>query len=358
MNSSLDKSSKFQPLLNAQNIIYAGITWAVLALLFYLLFSTPIPGEDRPFWYSISTYVFEQVPFLVAAILCLRNWRSPQIASGRKVWLGIGLGMLSYFIGNLVFGWWELYWGLDPDVSPADLFFIGFYLFLAWGMFLAVVNRRLNLELWQWGIVGGIAAGAITLAIWLSLSSPVQAQPLSASASPPTLQKRVSTPSALIAASPRQSPPVRQLQQAKPTAQANPATAKPSKTPAAGATSEKPSSAPQWVLSMQQALQPLGNPLGLFYIICDVLLLIIATILLLGFWGGRLAQSWRMLAAGTFCFYIADMWFNYATNYISDYQSGFLLEVFWVFSGVLFAIGAVLEYENSSRSRRGGRKRA
>lgn len=357
MNSSLDKSSKFQPLLNAQSIIYAGITWAVLALLFYLLFSTPIPGEERPFWYSISTYIFEQVPFLVAAILCLRNWRSPQIASGRRVWLGIGLGMLSYFIGNLVFGWWELHWGLDPDVSPADLFFIGFYLCLAWGMILAVVGRRLNLELWQWGIVGGIAAGAITLAIWLSFSSPAQAQPVSASPLAPTLQK-VSSPG-LIAASPRQSPSVRQLQQAKPTPRVKPATATPSKTPAAAATTpENSSSAPQWVLSLQQTLQPLGNPLGLFYIIFDVLLLIIATILLLGFWGGRLAQSWRMLAAATFCFYIADMWFNYATNYISDYQSGFLLEVFWVFSGVLFAIGAVLEYENSSRSRRGGRKRA
>ena len=41
-----------------------------------------------------------------------------------------------------------------------------------------------------------------------------------------------------------------------------------------------------------------------------------------------------------------------------DYQSGGLLEVFWVFSGVLFAIGAVLEFDTSSRSRRTGRKRA
>jgi hypothetical protein len=86
--------------------------------------------------------------------------------------------------------------------------------------------------------------------------------------------------------------------------------------------------------------------------------LIIPALLLLAFWGGRFAQSWRMIAAAAFSFYIADMWFTYATDHITDYQSGFLLEVFWVFSGVLFAIGAALEYDNSIRYRRAGRKRA
>ena len=65
-----------------------------------------------------------------------------------------------------------------------------------------------------------------------------------------------------------------------------------------------------------------------------------------------------MIAAATFSFYIAHMSFTYATAHITDYQSGFLLKVFWVFSGVLFAIGAALEYDNSIRYRRAGRKRA
>jgi hypothetical protein len=52
------------------------------------------------------------------------------------------------------------------------------------------------------------------------------------------------------------------------------------------------------------------------------------------------------------------MWTKYAAAAEVQYESGGLLEVFYVFSGVLFAIGAALEYDVSSRSRRGGRKRA
>jgi hypothetical protein len=65
-----------------------------------------------------------------------------------------------------------------------------------------------------------------------------------------------------------------------------------------------------------------------------------------------------MIAAATFCLYIADMWFKYEDATAAVYQSGSLLEVFFVFSGVLFAIGAALEYDVSSRSRRGARRRA
>jgi hypothetical protein len=59
-----------------------------------------------------------------------------------------------------------------------------------------------------------------------------------------------------------------------------------------------------------------------------------ATVSLLTF-----AQSWRMIAAAVFSLYIADMWLKYAENHIEKYQSGSLLEVFSVFSGVLFAMG-------------------
>jgi hypothetical protein len=66
-----------------------------------------------------------------------------------------------------------------------------------------------------------------------------------------------------------------------------------------------------------------------------------------------------MIAAATISLYIADMWFKYAQER-PNYQSGDILEVFWVFSGILFGMGAVLEHEASlSRIRRErGRKRA
>jgi hypothetical protein len=336
----------------SQIAIYGGIAWAVLSLLFFLLFGITAPGEKRDLGYSIGTYICEQVPFIAAALLCFRNFRSPQIASGRNVWLGIGLGMLSFFTGNFLFGWWELYWGRDPEVSPGDFFYLIFYLFVGWGMILAVLPRRLNLEIKQWFIVGGIAAIGIALAIWFSFSSPGKSQEAQAVDSTPATEEVSAAASKTTAAAPKKAPPL----------------AKNAKT-AMGVTAQQPTvkthseesatkkQPPEWVLSVEGALKSLKEPVKMFYIVGDIFLLIIATTLLLAFWGGRFAQSWRMIAAAAFSFYIADMWFKYATDHIVDYQSGFLLEVFWVFSGVLFAIGAALEYDTSSRSRRGARKR-
>ena len=118
---------------------------------------------------------------------------------------------------------------------------------------------------------------------------------------------------------------------------------------------------PTWVISLDKALSPLSRTLNFVYIVFDVFLLIIASTLLLAFWGGRFAQSWRMIAAATFSLYIADMGFKVydalAKARGQEYESGGLLDVFFIFSAVLFAIGAALEYDVSSRSRRSPRRR-
>ncbi|GAC1447969.1 MAG: hypothetical protein NVS2B14_09380 [Chamaesiphon sp.] len=339
-------------ILAVQTVVYAGIGWAVLALLFYLLFSTISPGENRPEWYLVGTYIFEQVSFLGAAILCLRNWRSSQIISRPDVWLGIGIGTSLYFIGTLFFGYWELGLHIEPDVSPGDFFYLAAYLFIGWGMILSVISRRLNLEIWQWGVVAAIAVASIALAVWISLPLPVASQSASGAASTPVLQQ--TSPSVLgnTSVSGKNAPGIKATQ--------SPSSSLPKKSPAKIQTSNSTSKEqpPAWVLSLENVLEPLATPVELFYVVCDIFLLIIATILLLAFWGGRFSLSWRMIAAATFSLYIADIWFKYATKNITDYQSGFLIEIFWVFSGVLFAIGAALEYDTSSRSRRSGRKRA
>jgi hypothetical protein len=357
MSNISDKSSNPKPLFSVKTIVIAGIIWAVLALLFFLLFSFTPPGVERPKWYVIGTYIFEQVAYLSAAILCFRNWRSPQIVSGRQVWLGIGLGMLLYFLGNLLFGLWELVWQLDPEVSLGDLFFTGAYICLVWGMIQAVISRRLNLEKWQWGIVGAIAAIGIALAYWVTNQAvpPAQAATLPfgnrieivAQASPaPTAAPPVAKPTAQPTAQPT------------PTTVAPVASPKPVTPPPATPEATEESTAPDWILAIDERLKPFAGPISLFYVVADVVLLIIATMLLLAFWGGRFSQSWRMIAAAALCLYIADMWFKWSEKQI-DYQSGFVLEVFWVFSGVLFAIGAALEYDTStsSRSRRGGARK-
>lgn len=283
MNSSYENSYRPKSIFTTGNIILLNIGWAVLALLYFLLFSAKVPAADgsesRAEWYVIGTNIFEAVAYLGAGILCLRNWRSPQIVSGSNVWLAIGIGMLSYFLGGIFFGYTEIILKKEPDVSIGDVFFVLAYLSLGVGMILAAASRRINLEKWQWLIVLAIGVFGSVLAWWISL---------------------------------------------------------------------------QQVTSSNL----LATILNWFYIVSDVALLIIATSLLLAFWGGKLAQSWRMIAAAAFSLYIADMWFKYAQG--SNYQSGDILEVFWVFSGVLFGMGAVLEYDTSlSRSRRErGRKKA
>jgi hypothetical protein len=293
MNNPSNKSSTPKSLFTTSNIVLAGIFWAAAALLYFLLFSAKLPGaggiEQRADWYVFGTNIFEAVAFLAAALLCFRNWRSPQIVSGRNVWLGIGLGMFSYFLGGIIFGYWEIVLQKEPIVSPADIFFVATYLFLIWGMVLAVVSRRLNLEKWQWGIVAGIAVIGLLVAWYISQQQ-------------------------------------------------------------GGAGEEQ-------LTGLEATIAPILN---WFYVGCDLALLVIATTLLLAFWGGRVSLSWRIIAAAAFSLYIGDMWFKYATSAIPNYQSGEILEVFWIFSGVLFGIGAALEYGTSlSRSRRaGGRKRA
>lgn len=303
MRTSSEKLSSSQPLLSAQNLIVACIAWAVLALLFFLLFSSTPPGEERPLWYSIGTVILEVVAFLAGGILCLRNWRSPQVVSGRTVWLAIGIGLLSYAVGSILFSYWELVWQLKPDVTLGDIFFLITYICLGWGMVLAVLSKRVNLEIWQWAVLIGIAGIGIALAFWLSLPTENGL----------TVAEEVST--------------------------------------------EVPNNVPAIILTIDARLSNYSYYVGLFYVVADVFLLIIATALLLAFWGGKFSQSWQMIAAANFSLYIADMWFKYADRSIENYQSGNLLEVFWIFSPVLFGIGAVLEYHISTRSRQGRRRR-
>ncbi|NET27599.1 MULTISPECIES: hypothetical protein [unclassified Okeania] len=314
MSSTSEKSSTSltKSLFSAQTIVITGLIWGVLALLFFLLFSVPLPGEELPFWYSVGTYIFELGAYLLASIVCLRNWQSPQMVSGRNVWMGIGLGLLFYFIAGVVFGCWELLWELDPDVSLADIFYIFSYLFIGWGMTLAVTSKRLNLEFWQWGVLAGVAVAGIALAIWVA---------------DPSLFGLLSIPDTSV---------LEEVDIEEVSANL----------------------APSWVLSIDRQLEPFAYSINLFYIIADVFLLIIATALLLAFWGGRFSQSWRMIAAATFSLYIADMYFKWSDSRIEgDYESGGLLEVFFVFTAILFGIGAVLEYDISTRSRQSRRSR-
>lgn len=338
MSSPSEKSSS---LLSAQTVVITGIVWGVVALLFFLLFSVPLPGEELPLWYSIGTYVFELGAFLVASMVCFRNWQSPQMVSGRNVWLFIGLGMFFYFLAGVLFGFWELLWELDPDVSLADVFYIASYIFLGWGMSLAVTSKRLNLEVWQWGVLSGVAAAGIALGIWIASPTLFGLLPAVGFGDTTPVPIEVASPEGTMANAPRAA--------VLPEATVN---------ETAEEEEDSESLAPAFIEKIDDTLEPFAYGVNLFYIIGDVFLLIVATALLLAFWGGRFSQSWRMIAAATFSLYIADMYFKWADSQAEGaYESGALLEVFFVFTAILFAIGAVLEYDISTRSRQSRRRR-
>ncbi|MGF1494030.1 MAG: hypothetical protein ACFBSC_16565 [Microcoleaceae cyanobacterium] len=347
---------KSSSILAAQNVVIFGMVWAVFSLLFFMLFSVTPEGEELPGWYAIGTYIFELGAFLLATIVCYRNWKSPQMVSGRNVWLGIGLGAFFYFLGGVFFGVWELVWELDPAVSFADVFYILSYIFLGWGMSLAVASKRLNLELWQWAALAAVAVSSTALAIWVSgisvpglgaqsFSSPDQAVVREVEIA----ERGVSDVGGyaaqelrlILAQAPE--PDVSEIDETEETVEEG---------------IEESSSAPAWVVALDERLEPLAFGVNLFYVIGDVVLLILATALILAFWGGRFSQSWRMIAFAMFSLYVADMYFKWADSRAeAEYESGALLEVFFVFTGILLAIGAVLEYDISTRSRQSRRSR-
>lgn len=370
--------------LSVQAILLFEMLWAFVALMFFLLFgprgvnATP---ETDSFWYwfyGVGTGVFEIGAFATAFLLCFRNAFSNQVVSGRKVWLGIGIGMLCYAIGGILFTYWETVLGRTADISPGDIFYLVTYISLGYGMVTAVVDRRLNLDPGQWFIV--VAIGAIGVAAGVLVSVKADRAEAAATQShfwemPPAIaatapassdgtvhpllaQATTTKPSPTVSAKPQKATPKTAVT-SSPTSTASPkATSTPEAKPAdaaPGQEAEKEVPAPAWVLTVEQFLGQFKKPINSFYIIADVFLLIIATTLLLAFWGGRFSLSWRMIAFAAFSLYVADMWFRYS-SVDPNYKSGSLPEVAWVFSGVLFGLGAALEYD-LSRSRRGSRKR-
>lgn len=292
--------------ISTQYIIWAAIAWATIALMFYLFLSAPTYGPHtikpeecekavtgfiaRPNWYRIGTYIFQTVAIAGSGLLCLRNWRSPKILSGRNVWLGLGIGILSWGIGNLIFGYLDFQYqnglieggskGVQDLVPPfpsiADIFFTATYVFLSWGMAMSVIGRRLNLFPKQWAIVGVVGVVGLIVAAFVTFGV------------------------------------------------------------------------------SQSADLDLPKILSIVYALGDIWLLIVAAILLLAFWGGKAAQSWRLLGSAGISMFVSDLWFNYSNN-VSDtcqgrpYQSGEPTEFFWILAFTLWGMAAALEFDLSSR---------
>ncbi|MEO1349422.1 MAG: hypothetical protein AAFW84_11570 [Cyanobacteria bacterium J06635_15] len=354
--SSASQASSTRP------IIIFCIGWAVLSALFFLLFGVRAPGEEElPNWFLIGINLLEIIAFALATVLCFRNANSPQIISGRGVWLSIGIGMLAFTLGDVLFALWGTYWGLDPAVSLGDFFYLLSYIFLFIGMFQAVLPRRIDLTLPQWMLIFGIGIVGVVLSYFLNYQVAVAAD-----LPTPVSQVSVTDVAAgnaraegLLAA---QSTSIAQTPPA-PEAPPPPETVAPETLPEVSPAAdpevavESASSAPDWVIAADEMLAPMEDFVGLLYVVGDCLLVVIAGMLLVAFWGGRFSQTWRLIAIAAFFLYVADMLFAYDLSR-DAYIEGAFWEVFWTFSAIFFALGATVEYDISTRSRRGTRRRS
>ena len=357
------QSSTASPLLSTNALLTLGIVWGLIALLFFLFFSVPPPGQDRPQWYLNGITVLETGAFVLSSLLCFRNWKSGQIVSGRTVWFWIGLGLLCFAFGNLMFYLWGNVWGKDPAVSLGDAFYLLSYIFLAIGMFQAVLPRRLNLEVSQWILVAVVGLLGVGLAFFLSYRAGAEVEEAVTVPDPvPVEEVAPADPAApvdpaLAPADPAAPPVDPAAPPVDPAAPVDPAvTPDAAAAPEVGEEEAGSSTAPGWVVTLDAQLEPFEGTVGLLYVLGDCLLLVVAATLLVAFWGGRFSQSWKLIAIAAICLYIADMCFAYYVSQ-ANYEEGSLWEVFWTFSAVFFGLGAVVEYAISTRSRRSSRRR-
>ena len=314
MSNLLQTISTSERLFQTKNIVRWAMILSGISLFFYMFFSGSMYGVERPLWYRIGTFFVQDIALIASGMVCFRNGFSNQMPSGKQVWLLIGVALFSFLIGNLFFGLWELLWHLNPVGSLGDPFFVIFYILLSLGMVIAIINKQVKLKIYQWSIIAGITTYAAVMAMWIMTPPPTSAN---------------STASAVVAA-----------------AQLSTSQASPIAEPAA----ETAPDAPEWVKSMDTVFKPHAAALNQFYVWSDVVLFGLAVAMILAFWDGRLSNAWQFNAQAIICFYVADMWLAYATNHVSGYQSGFMLEVFWTFGAIQFGVAAAMEFEHMTVS--------
>ncbi len=314
--------SRWDGILDKQNIIRFSFIWILLSLVIFLSFGTSMEGTGRPDWYrAVTAYPIQNIPVILASMLCLRNGLSRRMPSGSKVWLLIGIALLCYFIGNIFFSSWELVWQLSSTGSLGDFFFVLFYVFLAAAMIVAITSKRSNLNIYQWFLVGIVGVYAASLATLIQAPAAVTAEP--------TAIVQVSANDNSVTPTNNSTTKIEIDEPAAPSI-----------------------SIPDWVTAADNFFKPYGKTMNMFYVWCDVGLSCLAIVMLLGCWGGKLSQGWRVNAQAVICIYIADMWYAYAGNQIPNYQSGFFLEAFWLIGCLQFGIGAAMEFDMVMSRRR------
>jgi hypothetical protein len=307
---------RWEYLWSKKNVQVWSIRLAIGTTLTYAI-GGGLSMNEHPIWYRLLTSsVILNLTLLVSALLCLRNGLSQRMPSGRNVWSLLGFALLSFLCGNIFFSAWELAWDLNPAGSLGDPFFLLFYIFLPLAMLLAIIRKKVKLQAYQWFFLVATAAFASLTVVAITLIMPTS----TTTADPAPVVQAVST-------------------------QSNNDQTPVSSVPAIPTPASSSTSVPAWVSTIDSALKPHATNLNYFYVWSDVSLFCLATAIVMGFWGSKLNRAWIVNALAVACFYIADMWFAYASLHIENYQSGFFLEIFWTFGAILFGIAAATEFD-------------
>ena len=265
-------------------------------------------GADRPIWYRFLTaYVLQITPVVISGVLCLRNGLSKTMVNNKKPWMVIGIALLCFSIGTAFFSSWELIWHLSSTGCLGDPFFVMFYALLLSAMLMVIWQRKIVPNVWQFLTIAIIAAYTIGMTNIILEPVPI----------PPS--------TAIVATETAKTEPV---------AEEAPAV-----------------EVPAWVQSVDQAIKPYGKNLNVFYIWCDVCLFCLSLAILFNSWDSRSARPWQITAQAVFFIYVADSWYAYAGNKITDYQAGFTLEVCWILGILQFGVAAAIEFDQAMAAR-------
>jgi len=138
-------------------------------------------------------------------------------------------------------------------------------------MVVAVTSKRLNLEIWQWGLLSAIAAFGIAIALWVVAPDFWRVKLGLAPASTEEVVTKTAPDSTVATA---KAPGLKDTPKSKAKGLTSPA----AKSVPEAEEAEK-TQAPAWVMALDKQLSPYAYGINLFYIVGDVFLLIIATAL-------------------------------------------------------------------------------
>jgi hypothetical protein len=280
---------KSQSRWNSAKVTAWGTVFLVFVLTIYLMFGFTEVGTARPIWFKFVTSFFSTIAMLGTFSLCWRNSLQAHIPSGQKVWGLFSWATIAILMSQMLTAIWELGFGLKSGASPADFCNVAFYALTIWGLGLVMAQQKVALSRIHMLMVGIVAVAASIIAMQIMISA------------------TFSTSTSI--------------------------------------------SGVAWANSINHLLQPLVEVFGLFYLFSDVALIVMAAILFLGFWGGRMGTTWQIVSQGLACIYLADMRFAFLAK-TGGYESGDLLEVFWIAGFVQLSIAAALEWENAHRVKR------